>query len=144
MKVFRIYNPMENKYAISSHRIAYTDPTYLSNVKRDHGHITYSASGKSWKTSAGAKLFLGRNVAKTKWTDYIIDAELLRGLVVVECDLNKRTFTDHDAFEFYTKKKKVVTDPNIKQMIVSQDAEMSRLGVELFEASLKTKKKTKS
>ncbi len=141
MKIFRIYNPSENKYAHLSYRIPYADPTYLHNVKRDHGVIVYNTSGKSWKTSTGVKLFLGRNVAKTKWTDYIVDADILKGLIVVECNLDKRTFTDHDAFEFYTKKKKVVTDPNIKQMIVSQDLEMSKLGIELFEASLKTKKK---
>jgi hypothetical protein len=141
MKIFRIYNPSENKYAISSHMISYGDRTNYYNVTRKDGHINYSIKGKSWKSSAGVKIFLGRNVIKTRYTDHIVDADILKGLIVVECDLDKRTFTDHNAFEYYTKKKKVITDPNIKEMIVSQDPEMSRLGVELFEASLKTKKK---
>ena len=141
MKVFRIYNPIENKYAYSSHPIPYGDSTNYYNVTRKDGLIVYHSKGKSWKSSTGVKLFLGRNVIKTRYTDHIVDADILKGLIVVECDLDKRTFTDHNAFEYYTKKKKVITDPNIKEMIVSQDPEMSRLGVELFEASLKTKKK---
>ena len=141
MKIFRIYNPKEKNYAYLTTRSPHKPSPYNYNVKRDDTSILYDVKGKAWKTSAGVKLFLGKVVAKPKWTDYILDAELLRGLIVVECDLDKRTFTDYDAFEFYTKKKKVITDPNIKQMILSSDLEMSKLGIELFEASLKTKKK---
>jgi hypothetical protein len=141
MKIFRIYNPSENKYAHLTHRVPYRNTPYNYNVKRDNDNIFYDTKGKTWRTSVGVKLFLGKVVAKPKWTDYILDADILKGLIVVECDLDKRTFTDYDAFEFYTKKKKVITDPNIKQMILSSDLEMSKLGIELFEASLKTKKK---
>lgn len=141
MKVFRIYNPKENNYAYLTTRSLHKPSPYNYNVKRDNDSILYDVKGKTWKTSAGVKLFLGKVVAKTKWTDYILNAEVLKDLVVVECDLDKRLFIDHNAFEFYTKKKKVITDPNIKQMILSSDSEMSKLGIELFEASLKTKKK---
>ena len=131
MKLYKLYNPTSKLYVADSYR---TDNRLKLgySLRNEQNTIRYAGKGKVYKSTQGVRLFLGRLAVKIRYTDdVIVDMLVPDELVVIECDFDKRTFTETNAKEFYLKKKKVVTDPKIKEMLYSADEEIVKLGVEL-------------
>lgn len=131
MKLYKLYNPTSKLYVADSYR---TDNRLKLgySLRNEQNTIRYAGKGKVYKSTQGVRLFLGRLAVKIRYTDdVIVDMLVPDELVVIECDFDKRTFTETNAKEFYLKRKKVVTDPKIKDMLYSADEEIVKLGVEL-------------
>lgn len=131
MKLYKLYNPTSKLYVADSYR---TDNRLKLgySLRNEQNTIRYAGKGKVYKSTQGVRLFLGRLAVKIRYTDdVIVDMLVPDELVVIECDFNNRTFTETNAKEFYLKRKKVVTDPKIKDMLYSADEEIVKLGVEL-------------
>ena len=134
MKLYKLYNPTSKLYVADSYR---TDNRLKLgySLRNEQNTIRYAGKGKVYKSTQGVRLFLGRLAVKIRAAkiteDIIVDMLVPNELVVIECDFDKRTFTETNAKEFYLKRKKVVTDPKIKDMLYSADEEIVKLGVEL-------------
>lgn len=131
MKLYKLYNPTSKLYVADSYR---TDNRLKLgySLRNEQNTIRYAGKGKVYKSTQGVRLFLGRLAVKIRYTDdVIVDMLVPDELVVIECDFDKRTFTETNAKEFFLKRKKVVTDPKIKEMLYSADEEIVKLGVEL-------------
>ena len=139
MKLYKLYNPTSKLYVADAYR---TDNRLKLgySLRNEQNTIRYAGKGKVYKSTQGVRLFLGRLAVKIRYTDdVIVDMLVPDELVVIECDFDKRTFTETNAKEFFLKRKKVVTDPRIKEMLYSADEEIVKLGVELAKSKL-TKK----
>lgn len=140
MKLYKLYNPTSKLYVADAYR---TDNRLKLgySLRNEKNSLRYADKGKLYRSSQGLRLFLGSFAVKIRFTDdLIVDMLIPNELLVVECDFDKRTFTETNAKEFYLKKKKVVTDPKIKDMLYSADEEIVKLGIELAKATLIKKK----
>ena len=134
MKLYKLYNPTSKLYVADAYRVDNRIKLGYS-LRNEKNTLRYADKGKLYKSTQGLKLFLGSLAVKIRAVkiteDIIVDMLIPNELVVIECDFNNRTFTETNAKEFYLKKKKVVTDPKIKEMLYSADEEIVKLGVEL-------------
>ena len=140
MKLYKLYNPTSKLYVADAYRV---DNRFKLSypLRNEKNALRYADKGKLYKSTQGIRLFLGRLAVKISYTDdLIVDVFIPDELVVIECDFNKRTFTETNAKEFYLKRKTIVNDPKIKDMLYSADEEIVKLGVELAKSKL-TKKK---
>jgi hypothetical protein len=137
MKLYKLYNPTSKLYVADAYR---TDNRLKLgfSLRNEKNSLRYADKGKIYKSTQGIRLFLGSLAIKIRYTDdVIVDMLIPPELVVIECDFNNRTFTETNAKEFYLKKKKVVTDPKIKEMLYSADEEIVKLGIELAKSNIK-------
>lgn len=134
MKLYKLYNPTSKLYVADAYR---TDNRLKLgySLRNEKNSLRYADKGKVYKSTQGIRLFLGSLAVKIRAAkiteDIIVDMLVPNELVVIECDFDKRTFTETNAKEFFLKRKKVVTDPRIKEMLYSADEEIVKLGVEL-------------
>lgn len=134
MKLYKLYNPTSKLYVADAYR---TDNRLKLgySLRNEKNSLRYADKGKVYKSTQGIRLFLGSLAVKIRAAkitdDIIVDMLIPNELVVIECDFNNRTFTETNAKEFFLKRKKVVTDPKIKEMLYSADEEIVKLGVEL-------------
>ena len=140
MKLYKLYNPTSKLYVADAYKVCNRIKLGYS-LRNEKNNIIYDNKGKLYRSSQGLRLFLGNLAIKVRFTDdLIVDMLIPNELLVVECDFDKRTFTETNAKEFYLKKKKVVTDPKIKDMLYSADEEIVKLGIELAKVTLIKKK----
>ena len=134
MKLYKLYNPTSKLYVADAYRVDNRIKLGYS-LRNEKNTLRYADKGKVYKSTQGIRLFLGSLAVKIRAAkiteDIIVDMLIPNELVVIECDFDKRTFTETNAKEFFLKRKKVVTDPRIKEMLYSADEEIVKLGVEL-------------